>query len=32
MTEILHNASFGLMIVSAIIAIVVSIERLIFLA
>jgi biopolymer transport protein ExbB len=30
MTEFLHNASFGLMIVSAIIAIVVSIERLIF--
>lgn len=30
MTEILHNASFGLMIVSAIIAIVVSIERIIF--
>ena len=30
MTEILHNTSFGLMIVSAIIAIVVSIERIIF--
>ena len=30
MTEILHNTSFGLMIVSAIIAIVVSVERIIF--
>jgi biopolymer transport protein ExbB len=30
MTEFLHHASFGLMVVSAIIAVVVSVERLIF--